>query len=1633
MAITQRITNIKTYVTNNTLVRDYRFNYEISATTSRSRLLGVQECGVAECLAPTTFGWQVDTISFTSLAPPPVGGFFNASGGYGDLILLETPDRAGCSSAQSKVFIPVDGYSRMGREEVQAAGWYKFIHEAFSTDLRVADFDGDGRDDVIWREKTYATVPSCIVEFDKLIPDGETWQIAYFKGKKTRTDVSETYMDIETQTLSVRPASADSKKVSSGWVPIVVGSFGGNSNMDYIGMNANGGLAVLYSSGRSFIEPTVVSTISDYAGGGIAGADINGDGNTDLLEFTGDKVYYWLGTGGGGSVTSFAGRQLGGDVSYTKAETPVLRDINGDGRVDIVLFGAAATNPDYVWLSNGSGFDPKVEWTQGYLTTDLLGTITTGLGVTTAVTYETRTEKSLSLYSTLYTGFGQASHVQYNYGGLRLQLQVVKHYTTSNGVGSTNKVDYGYTGALLDASRGFLGFATVTATDQASQIATATTYLQDFPNIGAVSGLTRKTVGTTAVPSKTLYSLANTWLPASISGCFSDAGVRFRCLTGSTENKYEPTNNTAITVNTTFPSYYNPYGNPISITVTTSGAGTYTQATDYAYEYNTTPAPSLSTWYKIGQLKSSTTVSTAPRLWGDIYDQGPSARKISYAYGADGLLNTETIEPDKAATDPAKQTTTYTYDGFGNRRTATVSGAGLTAARTTITDYGPDGQFPLRVVNPAGHVETAVFDARFGVPSRVTDANGRVTTRYYDDFGRLTREVRPDATQSSITYYRCNYGCQANEAYYITTQTAGAPTVTVYYDKLGRDIRRVSDGFNGTPASTETLYDARGRVIQVTQPHYQGAASDATRYEYDDLNRVTKQTAPDGGITRTTYPGITADGNAAVITDARGFITTRYTNALGQVSRINAPPVASGTGITRYDYDHFGNLRYIKDADGHETLMGYDVRGRRTLLSDLDKGATCRTTANINCGAWRYEYNAAGELTKQTDAKGQVTTLGYDTLGRLTAGSEAEGTSQWVYDTAANGKGKPASVTGPATVGDKKVYTYDTLGRPVRIATTIYGITYSEDTGYDQYSRIGAISYPETSAGVRLKLHYNYTASGYLSNITNAVTGIVYWRATAQDAAGRPLQEHLGNGLTTSRSYDAVGRLKTLQTGASIQNLSYTYDLAGNLTTRQNTAQSFSESFTYDALNRLTGVTGPAPKTYAYSLDGNITHKSDVSDVGGYLYGTTAPAGPHALTSLRKNNAVVASYTYDNNGNMLTGAGRSYTYTSYNLPRTITQGAATTSFAYSAERVRIKQTAPGETTVYINPRWDAGTHYEKTTKPITGGSVTEHQHYLYGSDGPVAVHKVIATTTTGTTTSSHTRYLHRDHLGSVDAITNDTGALVERLSYDAWGQRRQPNGLDAATAPIPATTHHGYTGHEHLDGLGLIHMNARVYDPAIGRFTSADPVGFEGGINLYGYASGSPLTRADLTGLADYIYTIGGSVPQIENPARPGINNFLQIDNGLRYPINEGGIPRGGFQGFFDWNTVKRLIGYGANEMLIDTIKGVPTYQPWRWWDSQLRDFIAAKSPEGRDWDFKIKPWLPWNYAYLVDGKIERQDYVGNIIWAEGLERIGLPTLMAIGGAQLYTIMRDVRADDLRDTKAQWRAYDTDICDPNCF
>ena len=127
-----------------------------------------------------------------------------------------------------------------------------------------------------------------------------------------------------------------------------------------------------------------------------------------------------------------------------------------------------------------------------------------------------------------------------------------------------------------------------------------------------------------------------------------------------------------------------------------------------------------------------------------------------------------------------------------------------------------------------------------------------------------------------------------------------------------------------------------------------------------------------------------------------------------------------------------------------------------------------------------------------------------------------------------------------------------------------------------------------------------------------------------------------------------------------------------------------------------------------------------------------------------------------------------------------------------------------------------------------------------------------------TRTAEDTRYLLKDHLGSLTTILDRHGSLIQSLSYDAWGQRRNPDTamvlaqLTLSSSLHGHTTTRGYTGHEMLDAVGIIHMNGRIYDPKLGRFLQADPViqfpHYSQSQNRYSYVLNNPLTHTDPTG-----------------------------------------------------------------------------------------------------------------------------------------------------------------------------------------
>jgi len=255
-----------------------------------------------------------------------------------------------------------------------------------------------------------------------------------------------------------------------------------------------------------------------------------------------------------------------------------------------------------------------------------------------------------------------------------------------------------------------------------------------------------------------------------------------------------------------------------------------------------------------------------------------------------------------------------------------------------------------------------------------------------------------------------------------------------------------------------------------------------------------------------------------------------------------------------------------------------------------------------------------------------------------------------------------------------------------------------------------------------------------------------------------------------------------------------------------------------------------------YDARGNILNKTGV---GTYRYNST----DNRLQSVRPAGGSEVRYQYDRNGNIVGGDGGTLGYTSFDKPHTIARGGRTVKFAHDGERARYKRTAGTTVTYYVG---------NVEIRNLPDGS-KRYTRYVEGH--------AIVRVTRGATRRTHedTVYPIVDHLGGTDAIASAGGVLLHDLSFDAWGRRRS---ADAPQTLIenPVTTlralleltPRGYTGHEMLDAVGLIHMNGRVYDPKLGRFLSADPFvqfpGYTQSYNRYSYVLNNPLGYTDPSG-----------------------------------------------------------------------------------------------------------------------------------------------------------------------------------------
>jgi RHS repeat-associated protein len=1420
---TQRLTAVRAYDVEQ-LYREYRLAYQVSEATGRSRLASITECGSnGDCFAPTAFVWRAWAASDFNFNGTGSGSWPGQGGGpannfLGDFNGDGKTDTAGYAGQGLWHVVFSNGDSFRG-------GGFWAGHQGGPTNNFLGDFNGDGKTDIMgyggsqglwqvalsngtsfsapgsgfWNGHNYGVSNNFLGDFNG---DGKT-DIMGFTGV---LGVWQVGLSTGTNFNALGSGNWNGHQGRAG--DNFIGDFNGDGRSDSLGYTGvSGKWHVALSSGTSFTAPGsgiwnghTGSATNNFLG------DFNGDGKTDIMAYAGSGLWQVALSSG----TDFNAPGSGNWNGHTGgAGNNILGDFNGDGMTDIA--GYQSNSVWKVCLSTGTNFTCR-DWVghSGGTSNNFLGDLNgdgktdmmQGTGTVGGWQVVLSGGPSPDLLASIADGHGLATNITYApltdsnvytkgtgavYPGQDFQgpLYVVASYTTSNGIGGTAGFSHRYSGARINlAGRGFRGFEQTTVTDTLSGIKTTVFYERGFRYINSKVRRTEQ-----RQPNGILISEVDNTLALQDHGF----GVNFSFVSASIAKTYELDGSLISTIATT--TDFDDHGNLLTSQIDYGDGVAETTAHTYQDD--------LDKWF-LGRLTRSVVNKTAS-------GRPTQTRTSAFTYDPDsGLLTSEIVEPDHPTLRLIK---TYQHDALGNVAVSTTSGPGI-VSRTHTTIANARGRI-AQSINPLGHVETKNYSHAF--LTKLTGPNLLATSWEYDGFGRQTRELRADGTQTLASYTKCQGNCPENAVYFVRSDTPGKPYTVTYYDLLDRVVRQETQGFDGTAIYVDTKYTPRGFRKWMSEPYFAGATPPWTEYKFDVLGRVTQEIAPGNRITTIQY-----NGRTSTVTNPLGQQSIRTVDARGKLIASTDPLSHTIT----YAYDASGNMITMTDSLGHNTTLTYDVRGNKTSITDPDTGTAT------------FAYNTLGELIAQTDANHNTVTFSYDVLGRQTSRTEPDGISTWDYDAQSKGLGKLSR----ASRGDySEEYFYDALGRPETTRIAIAGSSYTLTTGYDLLGRPDILIYP-TGFGVRTL----YNSQGYPQTLRRTSDNLVLWQAGTINARGQLEQANLGNGLVTTRDFNAeTGLVERIRAGGA-QSLSFTYDAIGNLQSRRDDVRGLSEVFGYDTLNRLTSsqVSGRAAVTLTYDELGNITTKSDV---GLYSYGENG-AGPHAVTSIAGLRA--GTYRYDANGNLVlrsptvAPSATTVAYTSFNKPQSISEGATTLAFSYGPQFDRYRQvvtTSGGVTTkLYI------GGLFERETT----GTTVRNIHYIRAEGEVFAVY---IAETTGATTLQSTRYLHRDHLGSVQTITSETGAVVEVLAFDPWGLRRNAQDWSPATTPIASMLDRGFTGHEHLDEVSLIHMNGRVYDPVIGRFLSADPFvqapEYSQSLNRYSYVLNNPLSMTDPDGL----------------------------------------------------------------------------------------------------------------------------------------------------------------------------------------
>lgn len=829
------------------------------------------------------------------------------------------------------------------------------------------------------------------------------------------------------------------------------------------------------------------------------------------------------------------------------------------------------------------------------------------------------------------------------------------------------------------------------------------------------------------------------------------------------------------------------------------------------------------------------------------------------------------------------------YNNFGYPTTISRTANGQT--RTSSTTHSASGRFVTKEVNELGESVSQEWDENRELPLKKTDRIG-TTTYTYDNFGSLIQTTYPDKTiKNQQLAWNSVIPCPVPEGKYATTsELSGKAPITTWYDEYGQEVVQKTIGFNSKPIYTHKMYDINGKLIGISKPTSDSQPGDNWEafYDYDAYGRVTNAYTSKGDITTEYTLGVDYEGYTCAVKT----VTTPNSRTETMWDEIGVMRQSSVNGKTVFFSHTVGSkVKTATPENGNTVSYQYDRNGNRTQISDPN-------TSTIDS-----EYDAWGQLVKETQSihksgNATIVTYSYSPTGLLQKKTQGNVVTNYVYDV----YNRLTRVYTTNNNNAEKTYTYDNYDRIIQVTNYIndqnnYKTSYTSKKEYDIYGHITKETYP--SGYYINNIYDNY---GNLISVTDKASRKI-WELVDCDPEGHVTQDKKGDILTTY-TYKEDGQITSI-VSPNIVNMHYLYNLINyNLESYEDKISGQKEYYEYDDMDRLSkwniGEINYNNDNTIYDSKGRISYRVDVLE-SERNYHYDDPVAYNALTS------------FDYYGTLVD---RNISYTNFKKVSTIEGSDMRHDIKYGVDQERVYSFQAGRSVPVIYRFY--AENFEEDYTP-TGFSKV---HYIYGGNGLAAIYKQ-------NRESEEFFRTFTDRQGSLVALTNTNGNVVERYAYDPWGNRRNPSNWREKDSRINLITSRGYTMHEHLDQFGLINMNSRMYEPRSGMFLSPDPQLQDPenwlNYNRYTYCLNNPLKYTDPNG--EFFWTVINAVKDffvntfIKSWSQ-GINAWSSSENwhstAMAWKIDVGLFKGGPLQilSRFTWELPQTLIGYQSSHFL---------------------------------------------------------------------------------------------------------------------